>query len=57
MIKTNCYGRIDEWKDRGQAVRHFMECASASEGSERERYTTIILQLLEGAVYATDERS
>lgn len=54
MIKTKCYGHIDEWEDRELAIKQFSEWACGSEGSERERYTTILLQLLNGATYATD---
>lgn len=54
MIKTICYGYVDEWGKRQDAIRHFMTCAECSEGAERERYTTILLQLLEGEDIATD---
>ena len=54
-IRTKCYGHEDEWDTRAKAIDYFRECAMCSEGAERERYTNIILQLLDGANYATDE--
>ncbi len=54
MIKTICYGTERHWSDRTDAVRWFLECVSASEGSEKERYTNILTQLLSGAEVATD---
>lgn len=48
QITTTCYGHTDKWASREQAVRYFQECAMCSEGAEKERYTNIILQLLDG---------
>ena len=53
-VITICYGHKDEWESKDEAIKYYMECANASEGSERERYMTIILQLLDGQKVATD---
>lgn len=53
-ITTICYGHIDKWEDRVKAVKHFYECALCSEGSEKERYVNIMMDLMAGANLATD---
>ena len=53
-ITTICYGQIDKWDSRVDAVKHFYECALCSEGSEKERYTNIMMDLMAGANLATD---
>lgn len=54
MITTICYGHEDKWENREKAINYFVECSNASEGAERERYTTILLQLLNGATICSD---
>lgn len=53
-ITTICYGHIDKWKDRAEAVKYFYECALCSEGAEKERYVNIMMDLMAGANLATD---
>ena len=53
-ITTICYGRIDKWDDRVKAVKYFYECALCSDGSEKERYVNIMMDLMAGANLATD---
>lgn len=53
-VITLCGGHKDEWQDRELAIRQFVEWSCCSEGSERERYTSILLQLLSGKDFATD---
>ena len=53
-ITTICYGRIDKWEDRAEAVKYFYGCASCSEGAEKERYVNIMMELMAGADLATD---
>lgn len=53
-ITTVCYGRIDKWDDRTKAVKYFYECALFSDGSEKERYTNIMMDLMAGVNFATD---
>ena len=45
-VKVLCYGQVDEYETREQAIRHFRECAYCSEGSEHERYTNILMDLM-----------
>lgn len=54
MIKTICYGTERHWRERGDAVRWFLECMGASDGAEKARYADILEQLLCGAELATD---
>ena len=53
-IITICYGTKQEWTSRNEAIRFFMEGIAATEGSEQERYTNILLQLLEGKTICKD---
>lgn len=53
-ITTICYGHIDKWQDRAEAVKYFYECALASEGAEKERYVNIMMELMGGSNFATD---
>lgn len=53
-ITTICYGRIDKWEDRAEAVKYFYGCALCSEGAEKERYVNIMMDLMAGANLATD---
>lgn len=53
-ITTICYGRIDKWDSRVDAVKYFYECASCSDGAEKERYMNIMMDLMAGASLATD---
>lgn len=54
MIKTICYGKEEEWATREEAIKFYIECADASDGAERERYTTILLGLLNGEDIVSD---
>lgn len=47
-ITTTCYGETREWESREDAIQFYVECSACSEGAERGRYTTLILQLLQG---------
>lgn len=48
MYKCVCYGKIHSFKTKKEAVKFWKECALYSEGSERERYISILMQLDEG---------
>lgn len=54
MITTICYGQVDTWAKKEDAIKYFMEAADCSEGAERDRYMNIILDLLYGEEVATD---
>lgn len=54
MITTICYGEKKTFKTREEALQFYCECASWCEGSEKERYMNIVLELLAGKTVATD---
>ena len=54
-LTTICYGQKKEWKDRWEAIDFFSEGAAACDGSEKERYTTILLKLLSGETECSDD--
>ena len=45
-VKITCYGDTDTM-ERKEAIAFYSECAAGSDGSERERYLTIL-----GGLYA-----
>ena len=53
-VTTICYGQKKEWDDRWEAVDFFKEGAMACDGSEKDRYTTILLKLLAGETTCYD---
>ena len=53
-VVTVCYGERKEWDTRDEALRFFKEGMACSEGSERERYTNIVLALEAGEKEALD---
>ena len=53
-VTTICYGQKKEWDDRWEAVDFFKEGAMACDGSEKDRYTTILLKLLAGETTSSD---
>nr|DAO23287.1 MAG TPA: protein of unknown function (DUF5049) [Caudoviricetes sp.] len=50
-----CYGRVEKWVSRRNAIRHYLEAMASSEGSELERYTNIYRKLLGGSLVCTDD--
>lgn len=54
MVKVTCYGTT-ETMSRKNAIAKYKEAMSWSEGSERERYATILLGLLNGRNEVSDE--
>lgn len=55
QITTRCYGREIIWDSRGDAEKYFLQAMVGSEGSERERYTTIYTQLKLGMTFCSDD--
>jgi len=55
-VFTTCYGQRRRWKNAAEAIAYFKEGAEACDGSERERYTTIMMKLMDGEVDVDDER-
>ena len=48
-----CYGKAEKMP-RAKALKFYKDCARACEGAERERYTNIVLDLMEGWNLCTD---
>ena len=53
LVVVVCYGKSKVW-ERSEAIAFFLEGMQWCEGSERERYTEIYLQLIGGAKEASD---
>lgn len=53
-VKVTCYGTTKIWDDRQEAIKEFREGMLVCEGSERERYTNIYLQLTSGCKECID---
>ena len=54
-VITVCYGKREYWRSRKEAADHYLEGISASEGSERERYSKIYTELICGETVCSDE--
>lgn len=54
-VTTICYGKEEVWPTRQAAIDFFSEGADACEGSEKERYSTIVMKLLMGWDLCTDD--
>ena len=50
-----CYGQRQEWKNRDEAMKFFMQGVLECDGSERERYETILTKLMLGMRECSDE--
>ena len=44
-VKTICYGKEDVWDSREEARQFFLKAEAGSEGSEQNRYGTILAKL------------
>lgn len=53
-VTTICYGQAREWDNRWDAIDFFKEGVMACDGSEKERYTNILLKLLAGETLCSD---
>ena len=53
-VKVTCYGETKIWDSREDAIKHFLEGMTCCEGCERERYTNIYLQLIDGCTECAD---
>ena len=53
-VKITCYGVTKIWNDRQSAIKEFREGMMCCDGSERERYTNIYLQLISGYTECVD---
>lgn len=54
-IKITCYGETEIWEDRAKAMAFYFGGMCECDGSERERYTNIYCQLMEGKTEISDE--
>ena len=52
-VRVTCYGQTKTW-EREDAIRYYQSGAMFCDGSERERYTNIYFQLLEGKKEVSD---
>lgn len=50
-----CYGEEEFWGDRAEAIAFYLEGMMACEGAEKDRYTNIYLQLIEGCEVCKDK--
>ena len=50
-----CYGDRHEFSSRKKAVEFFKDCMYNSEGSERDRYISILMQLEAGNKVCYDD--
>ena len=55
VVKTVCYGRIEEWYSCAEAEQFFFHAMMNSEGSEQSRYMKIYTELRLGNTLCTDE--
>jgi len=53
-VKTVCYHQEQIWNSRNEAIDYFYKGMSCSEGCEKERYTKVYMELLEGKSICTD---
>lgn len=54
QVTCRTYKLDKVFPDRGSAITFFTECAFNSEGSERDRYMNVLVELYEGKTYCTD---
>lgn len=54
-VKTICYGTERTFDDRQEAVDFYERCVMNSEGSERERYVEILIDLRCGKTICSDK--
>lgn len=45
-VTVICYGKVEKWKSRKDAIEFYLEASAASDGHERERYDRVIVDLL-----------
>lgn len=55
-VKVICYGKETTYDDRQEAVDFYEDCLQNSEGSERERYLEILLDLRSGKAICSDKK-
>ena len=53
-VITICHGQKREWADRSEARKFFLNALMNSEGSERERYYSVYLKIVQGYSVCSD---
>lgn len=53
MVKITCYGKT-ETMERSKALDFYREAIACCEGSERDRYMTIFIGLMDGLAEVSD---
>jgi GH24 family phage-related lysozyme (muramidase) len=56
-VTTVCYGKVQEWDDRSEARKFFLEAMMNTDGAERERYSNVYFKIIRGFDYCTDSDS
>lgn len=54
-VTTICYRQKREWDSREEAENFFLKGVMCCEGSERDRYATILSKLMSGRKVCSDE--
>lgn len=54
-ITIVCYGKATKWSDRKLAIQEYTTAVLCSEGSECERYSKILAELIDNRMYCSDE--
>ena len=54
-VTTICYGQREEWKNRETAMKFFLQGMLECDGSEKERYETILAKLMMGQKECSDD--
>ena len=54
LVVVTCYGTQKVW-ERKDAIAFFLQGMRECDGAERERYTDIYIQLIDGAKESSDE--
>lgn len=54
VVTIKCYGK-EETMDRAKAIEFYEEGCACCEGSERDRYTEILMDLYAGLDYCSDK--
>lgn len=53
-VEVHCYGRTEKWASRDMAAKFYRNCADNSEGCERERYVSVLFDILDGKTVCED---
>lgn len=54
-IKITCYGKTKIWTDRQAAIDFYSIGVESCDGSERNRYMNILIDLMAGKIECFDE--